>query len=154
MQPKTATIDDQALLGVLSAVAAGDFSVRFRSKGGNVERNIANKLNRIIELNQSTAQAFGKLSVDVGKEGRTDRRCKLDDAGGSWAETAAAVNSLIDDLVQPTAEVARVIGAVAQGDLSQTMALDIDGRPLRGEFRRTARLVNSMVKQLGSLPPR
>src|SRR5262249_13739232 len=45
---------------------------------------------------------------------------------------------------------ARVIGAVAKGDLSQTMALDVDGRPLRGEFLRTAKTVHRMVEQLSS----
>src|SRR5439155_1086774 len=53
-------------------------------------------------------------------------------------------------LVHPTRETARVIGAVAQGDLSQTMALEIDERPLEGEFLKTAKLVNKMVDQLGS----
>jgi hypothetical protein len=42
------------------------------------------------------------------------------------------VNALISDLVRPTTETARVIGAVAKGDLSQTMALDVDSRPLAG----------------------
>ena len=45
---------------------------------------------------------------------------------------------------------ARVIGAVAQGDLSQTRAIEIEGRPLKGEFLRTARTVNTMVNQLSS----
>ena len=60
------------------------------------------------------------------------------------------VNALVTDLVHPTTETARVIGAVAKGDLSQTMALDLDGRPLAGEFLRTARIVNTMVEQLGA----
>ncbi len=52
--------------------------------------------------------------------------------------------------MHPTTETARVIGAVAKGDLSQTMALEVDGRRLQGEFRRTAVTVNTMVDQLGS----
>jgi HAMP domain-containing protein len=60
------------------------------------------------------------------------------------------VNSLIDDLMHPISEAARVIGAVAEGDLSQSMAVEVDNRPLQGEFLRIARTVNSMVKQLGS----
>ena len=54
-------------------------------------------------------------------------------------------------MVQPTAEVARVIGAVAKGDLSQSMTVEIDGRPLRGEFLRIGKVVNTMVEQLASL---
>ena len=59
-----------------------------------------------------------------------------------------AINELIDDMVQPTAEVARVIGAVAKGDLSQTMTVEIEGRPLKGEFLRIGKVVNTMVEQL------
>ena len=60
-----------------------------------------------------------------------------------------SVNSLIDDLLWPTAEVTRTIEAVAQGNLLQAMRLDVDGRPLRGEFLRSATIVNTMIKQLG-----
>ena len=60
------------------------------------------------------------------------------------------MNNLIGDLVHPTSETSRVIGAVAQGDLSQSVALEIDGRELQGEFLRTAKTINKMVDQLGS----
>src|SRR5205085_2237032 len=49
-----------------------------------------------------------------------------------------------------TSEAARVIGAVAQGDLSQSMALEVDGRALEGEFLRNAKTINKMVEQLGN----
>src|SRR5258705_2072 len=77
-------------------------------------------------------------------------RAKVPNGGGAWAENVEAVNNLIGDMVQPTAEMARVIGAVARGDLAQTMNLEIDGRPLRGEFLRIGKVVNTMVAQLGS----
>src|SRR5207253_2494794 len=71
-------------------------------------------------------------------------------AGGQWQTRIDSLNSLVADLLQPTAEVARVIGGVAKGDLSQTMALEIEGRPLKGEFLRTGKVVNTMVEQLSS----
>src|SRR6202046_5936460 len=77
-------------------------------------------------------------------------RVKLRDAGGAWATSIDSLNSLIDDLVRPTTEVARVIVAVAEGDLSQKMALEIEGRPVKGEFARIGATVNSMVDQLSS----
>ena len=61
-----------------------------------------------------------------------------------------AARFLTANVPNPTSETARVIGAVAKGDLSQSMALEIDGRPLSGEFLRTAKTVNTMVEQLGS----
>src|SRR5439155_24212725 len=86
----------------------------------------------------------------VGKEGRLRRRRSVGDVSGFWRESVGSVNDLIDDLVHPTIETARVIGAVAQGDLSKTMALEIDDRPLQGEFLRTARTINTMVDHLSS----
>src|SRR5207237_346314 len=86
----------------------------------------------------------------VGQEGKLGKRGSVGDVTGFWRDSIDAVNLLIDDLVHPTSETARVIGAVAQGDLSQTMALEVDGQPLQGEFLRTAKTVNKMVDQLGS----
>ncbi len=85
----------------------------------------------------------------VGKEGKLKQRASMRDARGFWGESIECVNALIDDLVHPTSEVARVIGAVAQGDLSKSMALEVDGRELQGEFLRTAKTINKMVEQLG-----
>ena len=59
-----------------------------------------------------------------------------------------SVNTLIDDLLWPTAEVTRTIAAVAKGDLSRTMRLEVDGRPLKGEFLRSATIVNTMIEQM------
>ena len=60
----------------------------------------------------------------------------------------ASVNDLVDDLLWPTTAVTHAIAAVAQGDLLQTVRLDVDGRPLQGEFLRLATIVNTMIKQL------
>ena len=70
-------------------------------------------------------------------------------SNGAWGEMEASVNTLIDDLLWPTTAVTRAIAAVAQGDLLQTVRLDVDGRPLKGEFLRSATIVNTMIKQLG-----
>ena len=85
----------------------------------------------------------------VGKQGKTRERAKFDQSKGAWGEMEASVNTLIDDLLRPTTEVTGAIAAVAQGDLTQTMRLDVDGRPLEGEFLRSATIVNTMIEQLG-----
>ncbi len=144
------TLDLAELLTVLSAVRKGDFSVRMRMTGTGMAGKVADTLNEIVELNQQMAHELSRVSLAVGKEGRIAQRAQLGGATGSWAASVNSVNGLIGDLVQPTSEVARVIGAVAKGDLSQTMALDIEGRPLLGEFLRIGRTVNSMVDQLSS----
>src|SRR5438445_4934455 len=78
------------------------------------------------------------------------QRVSIGEVTNSWADASGSINNLIGDLVQPTSEMARVIGAVAKGDLSQTIATEIEGRPLKGEFLHTAKTVNAMVGQLGA----
>ena len=79
----------------------------------------------------------------VGQEGKMHERASVGPARGAWAAGMTSVNQLIADLVAPTNEVARVITAVARGDLSQKMVLEIEGRPVRGEFLRIGTTVNS-----------
>ncbi len=144
------SLDQKQLLRVLMAVKKGDFSARMPVELTGTAGKIADTLNEIIELNQSMTREFKRISTVVGKEGKTSERAAIASAGGAWTECIDAVNALTTDLVQPTTEVARVIGAVARGDLSDTVPLEIAGRPLEGEFLRTAKIVNTMVDQLSS----
>src|SRR6266567_3200416 len=111
---------------------------------------IADALNDVMELNEKMTRELAHVSTSVGKEGKINQRAAIAGSSGGWTECVDSLNSLIGDLVQPSTEVARVIGAVAKGDLSQTMALEVDGRPLKGESLRTAKTVNTMVDQLNS----
>ena len=85
----------------------------------------------------------------VGREGRVRQRARFALSAGAWGDMENSLNTLIDDLLWPTTEVTRAVTAVARGDLLQTVPLDVDGRPLRGEFLRSATIVNTMIKQLG-----
>ena len=145
----TDTLDLKRLLKVLTDYRRGDFSVRMPADRTGIAGKICDTLNDAIELNERLAKELARISNVVGKGGNIKQRASL--PGGRRANGATAiesVNTLVTDLVQPTTEVARVIGAVAKGDLSQSMALEIDGRPLTGEFLRTAKVVNTMVDQL------
>jgi HAMP domain-containing protein/signal transduction histidine kinase/CheY-like chemotaxis protein len=144
------TLDTTVLLTALSALKKGDFTVRLPMDWTGLAGKVADAFNDVVELNQRMARELDRLSRVVGKEGRIAQRGSLGDVSGSWADAISSVNDLIGDLVHPTSETARVIGAVAQGDLSQMMALEIEGRPLQGEFLRTAKTINKMVNQLGS----
>ncbi len=143
-------LDQKRLLRVLLDYRRGDFSVRMPSDLDGLPGKICDALNDTIARNQKLAREIDRLSNVVGKAGNIKQRAALPNAEGAWAEQVNALNMLISDLVQPTTEVARVIGAVAKGDLSQSMSLEIDGRPLTGEFLRTAKVVNTMVDQLGT----
>jgi HAMP domain-containing protein/signal transduction histidine kinase/PleD family two-component response regulator len=142
-------IDARVALNVLTAVKRGDFSARMPANWTGNAGKVASSMNDIIESNQSLEREIRRLGRRVGKEGQV-KRVGLGDAGGVWASTLDAVNDLIEDLVRPNTEMARVISAVANGDLSQTMALEIEGRRLQGQFLETAKTVNTMVNQLRS----
>ncbi len=148
----TATSHDRDLLdvlGVLASLCAGDFSARLEPRDGLVGQ-VAERVNQLANLQERRTRELVRASRVIGREGRMTER--LDEVGseGDWSTGAAAVNSLIDDLVRPTTEVARVIAAVAEGDLSQQMALEIAGQPVKGEFLRIGTTVNTMVDQLSS----
>ncbi len=143
-------LDQKQLLAALTAFKRGDFSVRLPDDWLGVAGKIADTFNDVIGMNQRLARELDRIGQVVGKEGRISQRASIGDVGECWAEAIGSVNGLIGDLVHPTSEMARVIGAVAKGDLSKTMATEIEGRPLQGEFLRTAKTVNTMVDQLGA----
>ena len=140
--------DTKMLLHVLKAVKRGDFTARLPVQWTGISGKIADELNSIIEMNAKIADEFKRVSHVVGRKGRLSERASVAEASGAWKSNVEAINNLIDDLVRPTNEMARVIGAVAKGDLAQTVSLEAEGHPLRGEFLSTARTVNEMVKQL------
>ncbi len=143
-------LDKKTLLAALQAFRKGDFSARLPIDLDGMDGKIADAFNEVIELNERMSQELERLGRVVGKEGKINQRVTIGEVTGAWLESVDSVNTLIGDLVLPVSETARVIGAVAKGDLSQAMALEVQGRPLAGEFLRTARTVNTMVDQLGS----
>ena len=138
------------LLAALQAVKSGDFSVRLPVDTGGVLASISRAFNDVTGQNEDLAKETVRVARLVGREGRMTERASLDTAVGAWQESVASINGLIEDLARPTTEVARVITAVAEGDLAQKMALEIEGTPVKGEFLRIGTTVNTMVDQLSS----
>jgi len=136
------------LLAALQAMRSGDFSVRISGDSVGIEGKIADTFNEIITANERMAKELERVGEVVGREGKTKQRVKFGVLSGAWGEMENSINTLIDDLVWPTTEVTRAITAVAQGDLIKTVPLDVDGRHLKGEFLRSANIVNTMIKQL------
>src|SRR5256886_700208 len=146
----TDEIDSGTLLTALKTLRRGDFSVRLPMNWPGMAGKIADTFNDIAEMNEHLASELERLNRVIGEQGKIHQRAAASGMSGGWAECVSSVNSLIDDLVSPTQEMARVIGAVAKGDLSQSMVLETDDGRLEGEFLRTAVVVNSMVAQLSS----
>jgi HAMP domain-containing protein/CheY-like chemotaxis protein/signal transduction histidine kinase len=145
-----ATLDLRKLLRALQAVRDGDFSVRLPGDRTGLAGKIADTFNDIVNSNERLARELDRAGQIVGKDGRTRHRVAIDRRTGAWGGMEASVNTLMDDLLWPTTEVTRTISAVGRGDLQQTMSLDVDGRPLKGEFLRSAKIVNKMIEQMSA----
>ncbi|NEX64009.1 response regulator [Noviherbaspirillum galbum] len=153
MNPSIDQVDDldvKTLLATLRALKRGDLSVRMPSDWTGLAGKVADTLNDIIDTSEQTVSELMTVSRVVGRDGQLDRRATVPGLTGGWGSIVRSVNTLIDDLVHPTNEMARVIGAVAKGDLSQNVALEVDGRPLKGQFLRSASTANTMVERLNS----
>ena len=140
----------ERLVEVLKAMKSGDFTVRLPYARQGILAQAGELLNDILGLNEHMASELVRVGKIVGQEGKMTERASVGPARGEWASSMNSVNQLISDLVAPTNEVGRVITAVARGDLSQKISLEIEGRPVRGEFLRIGTTVNSMVDQLNS----
>ena len=141
--------DLSMILSALHSVRDGDFAVRLPGSWTGLPGKIADAFNDIVSANQQMAHELKRIGQAVGKEGRTRERARVHESRGAWGEMETSINTLVEDLLRPTAEVTHAIAAVAQGNLTQTVRLEVDGRPLEGEFLRSAKLVNTMIEQLG-----
>jgi HAMP domain-containing protein len=131
------------LLDVLAKVRSGDFSARMPLGWTGVAGKVADALNEVIIADQTFGEELARVSDVVGKQGRLSQRLILGGWARSWSGGVESLNSLIDALVRPTTEMQRVIGAVASGDLSKKISIDV-----RGEMLELKNTINAMVDQL------
>ncbi|MFB8038148.1 HAMP domain-containing protein [Streptomyces sp. NPDC056004] len=157
---RNGTIDVDAaalnrLLAGLVAMRDGNFRRRLTVSGDDVMAEIAAVFNEVADRNLHLTGELARVRRVVGREGKLTERLETGACEGSWAAAIDASNELVDDLARPVSEVGRVLSAVADGDLEQRMELrshtsDETVRPLRGEFLKVARTVNSLVDQLSA----
>jgi HAMP domain-containing protein len=138
------------LLAGLRAVNSGDFTVQLAANGDPLMADVIEVFNSLVLKQSRLVDEITRVSNSVGREGKMSDRVVMTGTGGQWATAVDAVNNIISDLVQPTSEVARVIKAVAEGDLSQKVELEIEGKQVQGEFYRIGSTVNRMVDQLNA----
>src|SRR5579862_5162760 len=124
------SLDLTVILTSLQSMRDGDFAVRLPGTWVGLAGKIADTFNEIVAANQHMAQEFKRVGHVVGKQGKTRERTRFHESRGAWGEMEVSVNTLVEDLLRPTTAVTRAIAAVAQGNLTQTVRLDVDGRPL------------------------
>jgi len=142
-------LSHRELLAALRAFKRGNFDVRIREDLTGVDGQIAETFNELVAMARSIKDEADDVCNAVGKDGQAMKRMRRFGTTGGWSEYIQSVNSVIEDLSGHANEIARVVSAVARGDLEQTMDLDDGGRgPRRGEFLRHAKIVNGMVVRL------
>jgi len=147
---KIRNVDLRRLLNAMRDLRDGEFEIRLPMSEDPLLAEIADTFNGIAKLNERMCDEMLRVSTTIGRQGQMNDRASIGPVTGGWRSTVESVNTLITDLASPTTEVARVLSAVAEGDLGQKMVLEIDGKPVQGEFLRIGTTVNTMVDQLGS----
>ena len=145
-----AAADLAPLLEALRSATRGETGVRLDARKRGPVGQLAKAFNDLAVMRENTTDEIVRVAKAIGREGKLTDRAETKGTRGVWNASLSAVNGMIDDLSRPTLEVARVIDAVAEGDLSQTMQLKIEGRAVKGEFLRIGTTVNAMVDQLSS----
>ena len=136
------------LLVALKAARDGDFTVRLPENDDLGE--VAIVFNEMIVLNQNFAKEIWRISRQIGQEGELTAKASLIEVKGSWKSSIDELNGLINNLARHTTEVSRVLEAVANGDLSKKINLQLQGQSLKGEFYHIGTIVNQMVDKLNS----
>src|SRR2546423_201311 len=147
---KIRDIDLRRVLNAMRDLRDGDFDVRLPISEDPLLAEISDAFNDIAKLNERLCDEMTRVAKTIGRQGQMNDRASIGPVLAGWRSTVDSVNTLITELASPTSEVARVLTAVAEGDLSQKMVLEIDGKAVQGEFLRIGTTVNTMVDQLGS----
>src|ERR1700761_3431128 len=141
--------EGEVIVSALEALQRGEFGHRVRPRDG-ASRETMDAFNALAERLEHTSLELTRVTRVVGRDGEMGERLRMEGLRGGWETVSDSYNTLIGDLVRPSTEAARVLTAVAEGDLSQKMALEIEGKAVRGEFLRIGTTVNRMVDQLRS----
>ena len=144
------TLDHQIMFNALDAVRRGDFSVRLPLNWEGLDGKIADAFNDIVSMEEKLAKEIERVTFGVATEGKLGQRMKVDKSDGTWDVKVDSINTLIENMAQPIRDTGRVMGVVARGVLNQSMELEIEGRPLKGEFLKNAKTINTMVEQLNN----
>ena len=141
-------LSHREILAALRALKRGEFGARLPDDCDGIAGEICTTFNDLAAGQESLEQELRDVRHAVGREGRTQRRMRRSDVQGGWSRNVQTINELLDAVTGHMDEMARVVDAVARGDLMATMDEHGADEPVTGEFLRHARTVNRMVRQL------
>ena len=135
----------QQLLAGLSAVRSGDFSTRLPTDGDPLMDEIASVFNGMNDQLALFTSEVTRVAREVGTEGRLGGQAEVPGLAGTWKDLTDSVNSMAGNLTGQVRDVARVATAVARGDLSQKISVDV-----KGEMAELKDTLNTMVDELSA----
>jgi CheY-like chemotaxis protein/signal transduction histidine kinase/HAMP domain-containing protein len=126
-------------------VAHGDLSKKITVDVKGEILELKNTINRMVDQLNSFASEVTRVAREVGTEGRLGGQAEVKDVGGTWKDLTESVNSMAGNLTGQVRNIAEVTTAVAHGDLSKKITVDV-----RGEILELKNTINRMVDQLNS----
>ncbi|MCW5254673.1 HAMP domain-containing protein [Streptomyces sp. SHP 1-2] len=139
------TAQVRGIAEVTTAVASGDLSRKVTVPARGEVARLAETINQMTETLRIFADEVTRVANEVGAEGRLGGQANVPGAAGTWKDLTDSVNTVFRNLTTQVRDIAAVTTAVANGDLSQKVTVDVAGEML--ELKNT---VNTMVDQLSS----
>ncbi len=130
---------------VTTAVASGDLSKKITVDVQGEILELKNTINTMVDQLSSFASEVTRVAREVGTEGKLGGQAQVTGVGGTWKDLTDSVNSMAGNLTAQVRNIAEVTTAVANGDLSKKITVDVKGEIL--ELKNT---INTMVDQLNS----
>src|SRR5262249_54887001 len=130
---------------VTTAVANGDLSKKITIGRKAEIQELKNTINSMVDQLSSFASEVTRVAREVGTEGRLGGQAYVKGVAGTWKDLTDSVNSMAGNLTAQVRNIADVTTAVANGDLSKKITVDV-----RGEILDLKNTINTMVDQLGS----
>ncbi|WKD32235.1 HAMP domain-containing protein [Streptomyces xanthophaeus] len=139
------TAQVRGIAQVTTAVANGDLSQKVRVSARGEVAQLAETINQMTETLRTFADEVTRVASEVGAKGLLGGQAQVPGAAGTWKDLTDSVNTVFRNLTTQVRDIAQVTTAVANGDLSQKVTVDVAGEML--ELKNT---VNTMVDQLSS----
>jgi HAMP domain-containing protein/signal transduction histidine kinase/DNA-binding response OmpR family regulator len=135
----------RSIAEVTTAVAKGDLSKKITVNAQGEILELKNTINTMVDQLNSFSSEVTRVALEVGTEGKLGGQAKVQGVGGTWKDLTDSVNGMASNLTGQVRNIAEVTTAVAKGDLSKKITVDV-----RGEMLQLKNTINTMVDQLNS----
>ena len=130
---------------VTTAVAKGDLTQKVQAECKGEIKQLKETINSMVDQLQQFAKEVTKIAREVGTEGRLGGQATVHDVEGTWRDLTENVNGMAMNLTTQVREIARVTTAVARGDLTKKIGVEV-----QGEIASLKDTINTMVDRLGT----